>query len=184
MWDNNKGYSKISENRSNGKERLDIYNTDGHPVKGDKHSSFHAERDSDGKTTMTFNNRETGEKSSASCYLTSACMRYHAEDFDDNCHELTVLRWFRDNFVSKEDKEHYYQTAPSIVSAIDAEEKKDLVYDYVYDNVVDYCVKAIENGDYASAYARYKSSILSLEEVFARKPLQESFVKTLRTVTA
>lgn len=183
MGDNNKGYSRRSVNRSNGKEKLDIYNTDGHPVKGDGHSSFHAEKDSDGKTKMTFNNRETGEKTTSSCYLTSACMKHYLEDFNHNCYELAVLRWFRDNFVPKEDVEHYYETAPLIVNAIDGEEQKDLVYDYVYDNVVNYCVKAIENGDYDIAYIRYKSSILSLEETFARNPLQERLVKTLRLAT-
>ena len=42
-------------------------------------------------------------------------MKYFKENFDDNCYELTVLRWFRDNFVSKEDIKHYYEVAPIIV---------------------------------------------------------------------
>ena len=41
------------------------------------------------------------ETSSGQCYLTSACMEHFQDEFDDNCYELTVLRWFRDNFVSK-----------------------------------------------------------------------------------
>ena len=36
---------------------------------------------------------------SGGCYLTSACMKYFQENFNDNCYELTLLRWFRDNFV-------------------------------------------------------------------------------------
>ena len=63
-------------------------------------------------------------------------MKYFQETFDDDCYELTVLRWFRDNFVSKEDIEHYYETAPVIVEAINREEKKDIIYDYIYDNIV------------------------------------------------
>lgn len=51
MGDENKGYSKISENKSNG------------------------------KTDITFNNLETEEKSSASCYLTTACMQATRENF-------------------------------------------------------------------------------------------------------
>ena len=58
-----------------------------------------------------------------------------------------------------------------------------LIYGWVYDNIVDYCVKAIGNGDYNKAYTRYKSSILSLEETIVRKPLQERLVKTLRIAT-
>lgn len=130
-------------------------------------------------------NPSTGEvQDNGGCYLTSACMRHYLAAFDDNCYELTVLRWFRENFVSKEDVEHYYQTAPIIVSTIDINKHQDLVYNYIYDNVIDYCVKAIENGDYASAYARYKNSILSLEDAFVKKDLQERLVKTLRTITA
>ena len=110
-------------------------------------------------------------------------MKYMHERFDDNCYELTVLRWFRDNFVSKEDIKHYYKTAPVIVESINSEEKQDLVYDYIYDNVVDYCVKQIENGNYKEAYNRYKNSIIVLEEQFARKNLEEKLVKTLRLRT-
>ena len=66
-------------------------------------------------------------------------MKYFQETFDDDCYELTVLRWFRDNFVSKEDIEHYYETAPVIVEAINREEKKDIIYDYIYDNSFIYC---------------------------------------------
>jgi len=48
-------------------------------------------------------------------------MKYFQENFDDNCYELTVLRWFRDNYVLSEDIEHYYDVAPVIVEAIDQE---------------------------------------------------------------
>lgn len=129
-------------------------------------------------------NPSTGEvQNNGGCYLTSACMRYFKENFDDNCYELRVLRWFRDNFVSKADTEHYYQTAPYIVSAIDEEENQNLVYNYIYDNVVDYCIKAIENADYTSAYIRYRDSILNLEETFVKKPLQNSLIKALKKIT-
>ena len=44
-------------------------------------------------------------------------------------------------------------------------------YNYIYDNVVDYCVEQIENGNYEDAYSRYKSSILTFEEQFAKPVL-------------
>ena len=69
--------------------------------------------------------------------MTSASMKYFQEKFDDNCYELKVLRLFRDNFVSKEDIEHYYEVAPIIVETINKEEKSGMVYDYIYDNIVD-----------------------------------------------
>ena len=63
------------------------------------------------------------------------------------------------------------------------EEKSDFAYNYIYDNVVDYCVKQIENGNYEEAYNRYKDSILVLEEQFARKTIEERLIKVLRLRT-
>jgi hypothetical protein len=110
-------------------------------------------------------------------------MEYFQDRFDDDCYELTVLRWFRDNFVLKEDIEHYYEVAPIIVETINKEEKSDMVYDYIYDNVVDYCVREIEQGNYDAAYSRYKNSVLALEEQFAKPALIKGFVKTLTLKT-
>ena len=119
-------------------------------------------------------------------FYTSAIIAYYFSyklvtklNFDDNCYELSVLRWFRDNFVSNEDIEHYYNTAPYIVEGIEKEDNKDIVYDYIYDNVVDYCVNAIENGNYIEAYKRYKDSIINLEQLYARKELGKRLIKTL-----
>ena len=128
------------------------------------------EHGSDGKSAKT----------DISCYLTTACMKYFQENFDDSCYELTVLRWFRDNFVSKEDIKHYYETAPVIVEAINQEEQKDIIYDYIYDNIVNYCVTQIENRNYEEAYSRYKSSILCFEEQFARPLLEQRFVRSIK----
>ena len=120
------------------------------------------------------------KSSSGGCYLTSACMNYFQENFSDNCYELTLLRWFRDNFVSKDDIEHYYEVAPIIVEAINKEEKSGIIYDYIYDNVVDYCVEQIEQGNYDKAYNRYKNSVLILEKQFVRPVLEQRLVKTLK----
>lgn len=119
-------------------------------------------------------------KTDTSCYLTSACMKHFQENFDDNCYELTVLRWFRDNYVLSEDIEHYYHVAPVIVEAIDQEKNSDIIYDYIYDNIVDYCVEQIELGNYQEAYNRYKNSILLLEEQFTKQFLETSLVRTLK----
>ena len=70
-------------------------------------------------------------------------MRYMQENFDDNCEELMILRWFRDKFVSQEDIEHYYKTAPIIVEAIDEIEDNNSIYNYIYNNIVNACVVAI-----------------------------------------
>ena len=107
-------------------------------------------------------------------------MKNFKENFDDNCYELTLLRWFRDNFVSNEDIKHYYEVAPIIVENINKEEKFNIIYDYIYDNVVNYCVEQIEQGNYDKAYSRYKNSVLTLEKQFARPKLEEKLVKILK----
>ena len=147
-----------------------------------KHSGTHININYEKETVKIKQHDEEGNVTSSTdikCYLTTACMRHDNENFDDNCYELRVLRWFRDNFASKEDIEHYYKIAPYIVEGISKEEKQDLIYDYIYDNVVDYCVKEIEKGNYEEAYNRYKESVLSLDETFARPVLEQNLVKTV-----
>lgn len=112
--------------------------------------------------------------------MTSACMKYFQESFDDNCYEFDSIKWFRGNFVSKEDIEYYYEVAPIIVENINNEEKSDIIYNYIYDNIVDYCVMQIEQGNYDKAYSRYKSSVLTIEEQFAKPLLQQRFIKALK----
>lgn len=179
---NDKGVTIKVNTDKNGNDHISFY--DGEVDK--PHDAAHVNIDYDkGSWSSTTHGPDKSDTSSGSggCYVTSACMKYMQDKFDDNCYELIVLRWFRDNFVFKEDIKHYYETAPIIVSSINEEEKADLIYDYIYDNVVDYCVRQIEKGNYEEAYSRYKNSVLVLEEQFARKTLEESFVKTLRLRT-
>ena len=151
-----------------------------------KHNSSHIQSEIDENWERTDNDRDNGTQTHSSgsgCYLTSACMSHYLTNFDDNCYELTVLRWFRDNFVSKEDIKHYYKTAPMIVDTIEKEKHKDIIYNYIYDNVVDACVEAIENGDYNFEYNRYKESILSLEQTYLKANLEHKLVRTLKKQT-
>ena len=160
-----------------GKDHVDIYSAD---PRGE-HESIHINVDtSTGKGSITDTTGGSKETTNTQCYLTTACMRHFGNNFEDDCYELTVLRWFRDNFVSKKDIVHYYKTAPIIVEAINKEEQSDVIYDYIYDNVVDYCVSQIEEGNYLEAYSRYKNTILSFEEQFARPLLENNFVKMLK----
>lgn len=90
------------------------------------------------------------------------------EDFDDNCYELTVLRMFRDTFVTNEDINHYYDVAPRIVECINKDINAEIIYHYIYNNIVDYCVQQIEQGNYEKAYKRYKNSILIFEKEYLK----------------
>ena len=133
--------------------------------------------------TITFNSKHKKHNSKGHCYLTSACLQHYKENFNDDCEELTILRWFRDNFVSAEDIVHYYKTAPIIVEAINKIDSNATIYNYIYDKVVKPCVDAIKAGNYQFAYERYKSSILILEEEFARPLLESSLLSYIKKQT-
>ena len=160
--------------------KVDVYTDD---PKKEEHESIHIAIDSDSKEAHIIDttNGET-EHTDIKCYLTTACMRHFQENFDDNCYELRVLRWFRDNYVLQEDINHYYEIAPIIVSAINEDKQNDLIYEYIYDNVVDYCVREIEKGNYNEAYTRYKNTISSFEKQFARPYLTQSLVRTIQKI--
>ena len=176
---NDKGVTIKINTDKNGNEHISFYGGEVDKPHDAAHVNINYDKESWSSTTHGPDKNDTNS-GFGGCYLTSACMKYFQENFDDNCYELTVLRWFRDNFVSKEDIEHYYEVAPIIVESINNEEKSDIIYNYIYDNIVDYCVVQIEQGNYDKAYSRYKSGVLTLEEQFAKPFLQQKFVKTLK----
>lgn len=171
------GGTWININGDDEKDHINIYSDN---PRG-KHDSIHINIDYK-KQSFNINEKEDGNKTSTECkcYLTTACMRHYFNKFDDNCHELKTLRWFRDSLVSSEDIEHYYKIAPIIVETINNTPKNAIIYKYIYENVIKECVDAIHNGNYEFAYNRYKNSILSLEKTIIKKELQNKLVKTLK----
>ena len=91
------------------------------------------------------------------------------EKFDYKCYALELLRWFRDKFVSKNEIDYYYEIAPLIVQELNNIENNNVIYSYIYNNVINRCVKAIENKDYKLAYLIYKNCIISLESELISK---------------
>ena len=176
---NDKGVAVKINTDKNGNDHISFYSGEVDKPHDAAHVNVNYDKSSWSSTTHGPDKSDTNS-GSGGCYLTSACMKYFQEKFDDNCYELTILRWFRDNFVSKEDIEHYYEVAPIIVESINNEEGANTIYDYIYDNVVDYCVEQIELGNYNKAYSRYRNSVLTLEEQYAKPLLQQRFVKTLK----
>ena len=177
-YKNNEGVYIDAHTDKSGKDHVSFYDKD---PSDSSHSSIHVNWDSEtGKGSIVDTISGDKESTDISCFLTTACMRHFQDKFDDNCYELRVLRWFRDNFISQKDIEYYYKIAPIIVETINKEEKAEIIYDYIYDNVVDYCVEQIEQGNYEAAYSRYKNSFLTLEVQFAKPALINKFVKTLK----
>ncbi len=177
-YENEKGVFIDVHTDKNGKDHIDIYDKD--PKESD-HGSIHINWDSEsGKGTIVDTTDGEKETADVSCYLTSACIKHLKEDFNDNCEELTILRWFRDKFVKEEDIMHYYKTAPIIVDEINKLQDNTKIYEYIYENVVEACVKAIKEGNYDFAYNRYKSSILALEEKYVRNKIEERLINVLK----
>lgn len=162
---NEKGVEIKATTSSSGKAKIDIY--DSCPAENKEHKSIHINLDTDtGKGTITDTSSGKTETTNVGCYLTTACIKHMQDKFDDNCHELTILRWFRDNFVSKDDIEHYYKIAPNIVKNIEKSSERDKIYNDIYNNVILTCLAAIEKKNYDFAYKRYKDNILELENKF------------------
>ena len=107
--------------------------------------------------------------SSGGCYITSACTE--ARGLPDDCHELTVLRSFRDSFLrslptGEADISEYYATAPKIVEQIKAQADAADVFETIYINLVKPCVEMIERGENEKAYTLYKSTVKNLQTRF------------------
>lgn len=179
-WETKDG-GLIRVNGSSDKVRIDVYDGDERRSGGHTRDSINFDTNS-GTGRIDSHNADKSEKSSTdvSCFLTTACMRYLNDKFDDNCEELTILRKFRDMFVEKDDIEHYYKIAPIIIEFINGSSQEKEIYSYIYENVVLYCVEAIKKGEHKKAYNRYKNIVISLEEEYARPYLENRLVKVLR----
>lgn len=126
-------------------------------------------RDYDYRDCPIYKNESSS--SSSSCFLTSACVE--AKGLPDDCHELTVLRNFRDTFM-KENEEYapaiceYYHTAPSIVEKINAMPDRMQIYEDIYNDLVLPCVELIEKGENKDAYIKYRQYVLMLKERYLK----------------
>lgn len=166
---------KITTDKS-GNDHISFYGDEVDEVHDAAHINVNYDKETWSANTHGPDKSDTSS-SSGNCFLTSACLQNFQEKFVDNCYELTVLRWFRDNFVSKEDVLYYYQVAPSIVNSINKSEYKDNIYQYIYDEVVKYCVNKIENDEYDEAYSRYKIAVFALEERYLNNRLGKTLKK-------
>lgn len=107
--------------------------------------------------------------SDSRCFLTTACIK--SRNLSDDCHELTVLRNFRDAYVlkqpaGKQDVEYYYEVAPRIIAKINEQRKSNDVYCEIYEKLVLPCVSAIEKGQHDLAYGIYMNYFLNLERKY------------------
>ena len=111
-----------------------------------------------------YKNRDSG-----GCFLTSACVE--ARGLADDCHELTVLRAFRDTYIrslsnGEADVREYYRIAPVIVENIKSRPDAQEIFDRIYLELVLPCVEMIEAGQKSIAYSKYKSYTRELQSLY------------------
>ena len=87
--------------------------------------------------------------SSGGCYLTTACVEH--KGLADDCVELSTLREFRDSYMKEiptgeKEVQEYYETAPEIVDAINRSNDAECVYEAIYSDIIEPCVKLIQEG--------------------------------------
>ena len=109
-----------------------------------------------------------GEDSSG-CFLTSACVE--ARGLPDDCHELTVLRQFRETYLraqpsGAEEIAEYYFVAPQIVSAIKKRADAHAIFGAIYEKLVAPCVAMIERGENEAAHQLYRQTVEELREMY------------------
>lgn len=101
--------------------------------------------------------RNAISSSSPSCYITTVVVKLLG--FQDNCHELEVLRRFRSEVMTKDEKYKdllmkYDTLGPAIARALERGADVDFAYD-LYKIYIKGAVSYIEAGDYDSAVSLY-----------------------------
>ena len=107
--------------------------------------------------------------SSVDCFITTATCK--SRNLPDNCHDLTVLRMFRDTYMKADEQmskevDEYYLKAPVICSKIDKLENSAELYEEIYQNYIKPAVAAVEAGENDKAHEIYSKMFLSLEEKY------------------
>lgn len=108
------------------------------------------------------------EEPDEGCFITTACVNYFG--LEDNCYQLVTLRAFRDIHLlrSPDDEElvkEYYLKAPLIVSLLEKDSNRRVIYEWIFENINRACA-SIQIGDYESAKNIYKDVVLNLAKHF------------------
>lgn len=104
------------------------------------------------------------------CYITTAVCE--CLNKDDDCHELHLLRDYRDNILAKEEGgadliNEYYNIAPTIVKRINRLDDSNAVYTDLYDNFIFKCIENIENNEYEQCRETYTKMVNELKNKYA-----------------
>lgn len=100
------------------------------------------------------------------CFITTAVCETLGKE--DDCYELTMLRRYRDGYLSDlpEGKawiRTYYDVAPTIVKHIDARPDREAIYTAIWKEHIRPCISLIENDQKAACAERYRSMVEELK---------------------
>ena len=112
--------------------------------------------------------RKNTKRQKGGCFLTTACVE--RSGLPDDCHELQVLRSFRDAYVRTHPLgeamlAEYYRKAPLILEQIQASPEADELLDGVLADIRG-AVKLIEAGDHQSALSLYATLFVRLDKQY------------------
>lgn len=129
--------------------------------------------DSSGRSYDRGGNR-TGSSSSSSsggCYLTTTCVE--ARGLPDDCHELTTLRRFRDEYVRGRPQgealvAEYYDRAPALVATISARPDGKQIFEGIYAEITQ-AVQHIEHNELEAAFELYVATAQRLNDTYGKQ---------------
>lgn len=103
---------------------------------------------------------------SSLCYVTTAVCK--SMNKPDDCYELTLLREYRDQYLSGTEEgraivEAYYDIAPTIVKRIDKESASQEIYASIWTQFIHPCVTLIEANKWEQCKELYTDMIHQLE---------------------
>ncbi|WP_072934762.1 dynamin family protein [Schwartzia succinivorans] len=109
------------------------------------------------------------EQESGFCFITTAvCNSFQKTD---DCYELTMFRCFRDGWLKAQPDgakliKEYYEVAPSIVKAIDGENRANEIYHSIWTEYLSPCLKMLEDGCNEECKAMYMRMVLVLKKKY------------------
>jgi hypothetical protein len=102
----------------------------------------------------------------SACFLTTACVQHAG--LPDDCEELTVMRAFRDGYLSRFEEgrlliEQYYRIAPRIVERIRRAPDRRRTLGWIL-REVRASARAVGRGESEAAIVRYAAMVLRLQQ--------------------
>jgi hypothetical protein len=147
-------------------DKTDFYYYDGKVKELKKLESEQLEQYGIRQSDNLMTTKELGlpEPKSSKCFITTACVE--AEGLPDDCEELTILRAFRDGFMSSLPNgaaliSEYYNIAPRIVARISTEPDAEIIFASLYESVSTSAdmVKAGKNDEAMRTYVTIVSDL-------------------------